>query len=465
MPGLEQPRSSFPDVALDKTGKINLDPSLMFRANVPETPLGYYWRIDVQNAFDGTTWRTFSSPLKSDGAATQKETPYTLEFVREWRDYRLPSIKGTRQIRDLSEDESSSIKFYSDSLGLWRRWGWKRGEPLMGYQFSLEDGSNEGSQSINDFIANFGELFSSIVKTNHIKNVPDEVFKPRHIWPNKRREPEAWGQLSKLAYEIVGDASSNREKADRVSNYLKTHYHYSLERPPREGNIVEDFLFRQQFGHCEVFSTTMAVLMAILDVPVHNVTGFVSSEFRDGYNYVRSAHAHSWVEVYVDGHWEIYDPTPSGAQQVEVGWLLRIDDWFASYQPQNLYRWITAHLTMFGLGAAMLLLLCLLSMFSIKWLRRRMLPTQEVWRQSWQELLQAEPESPLGQLISSHSLEDWWKKDCQESPQLQAFARNYIKNLYVNRDVPPLHGFAAFMENCRIRKDAGRLLRITKKRS
>ena len=59
VPGVEQPRGAFPDVALDKTGTIELDPSLLFRANVPENSEEYYWRIDVQNIFDGTRWRTY----------------------------------------------------------------------------------------------------------------------------------------------------------------------------------------------------------------------------------------------------------------------------------------------------------------------------------------------------------------------------------------------------------------------
>ena len=460
VPGLEQPRGSFPDVALDKTGKINLDTSLMFRANVPIHPEGYYWRIDVQDAFDGTNWRSLSATVRHAGdISMSSELPYTLEFVREWRDYRIPSIEGTIRISKLPDAQDSEVRFYEDSLGLWRRWGWKRGEPLMGYQFYLDDAKKEGTRRQHYLLSHFGELFAFIGGRDLFKQVPDMASQPRMIWPSKRREPLSWLRLAKMAQDIVGDASNNREKADRIRDYLKTHYQYSLERPPREGSIVEDFLFRQKFGHCEVFSTTMAVLLAILNVPVHNVTGFVSSEFRDGYNHVRSAHAHSWVEVYTDNHWEIYDPTPSGAQQVQVNWLIRIDDWFASYQPRDLYLWVKSHIALFGSGLAILVLLCILAMRLMKWFRRRMMPTHDVWRLAWHELQNANPNSNLGKLISSRSLEDWWHKDCPENPELQAFARNYIQNLYREVQGGSLHRFAAFKENCRIWRNAGRLLR------
>ncbi len=460
VPGLEQPRGGFPDVALDKTGKINLDASLMFRANVPSRPGGYYWRIDIQNTFDGTSWRSLSSTVRYVEDLSQAgELPYTLEFVREWRDYRIPSIEGTSRISKLPDAQIEDIRFYEDSLGLWRRWGWKRGEPLMGYQFNFDDAQDGRVLRQQYLLSRFGDLYALMGGTDLLKQASEMAFQPRMIWPSKRRNPLSWLRLAKMAQDIVGDASTNREKADRIRDYLKTHYQYSLERPPRDDSIVEDFLFRQKFGHCEVFSTTMAVLLAILNVPVHNVTGFVSSEFRDGYNHVRSAHAHSWVEVYTDNHWEIYDPTPSGAQQIDVNWLVRINDWFASYQPRALYLWVKTHIVLFLSGFILLVLISIWGVCIMKWFRRRILPTHSVWHLAWQELQNAEKGSTLSKLMASRSLDDWWHSDCPEAPELQAFAREYIRNLYAKGAQDNLSGFSAFKENCRIWRIAGRLLR------
>ena len=459
VPGLEQPKGGFPDVALDRTGKINLDPSLMFRVDLPEIPEGYYWRVDIQNAFDGTSWRSMGSPIQNtEHSELTSRPPYTLEFVREWRDFRIPTIVGTTAIVQREEEADAEIRFYQDTLGLWHRWGWKRGVPLMGFYFYTEYVQDEGNRQFERLKARFGIMFERIGAMNYLQDAAVSANNPHMIWPSKRRDPIAWMRLRTFALEIVKDATTNREKADRVRNYLQSHYQYSLERPPRQGAIVDDFLFRQQFGHCEVFSTTMAVLMAILDVPVHNVTGFVSTEFRDGYHNVRSAHAHSWVEVYIDGRWVIYDPTPTGAQHVEVDWLLRIDDWFSSYQPQKLYTWIYKNLLLFLAALAIISLAIALSWIVIRWTKKRLLPTQEVWHMAWHDLQKADSKKDPQNQVLSRPLEDWWSQDDPDHKELQSFIRDYIKNLYTAEKAAKSAGFAAFRENCSILQRLKRLL-------
>ncbi len=95
----------------------------------------------------------------------------------------------------------------------------------------------------------------------------------------------------------------------------------------------------------------------------------------------------------------------------------------------------------------------------MKWFRRRILPTHSVWHLAWQELQNAEKGSALSKLMASRSLDDWWHSDCPEAPELQAFARDYIRNLYAKEAQDNLSGFSAFRENCRIWRIAGRLLR------
>jgi hypothetical protein len=78
-------------------------------------------------------------------------------------------------------------------------------------------------------------------------------------------------------------------------------------------NPLDHFLFESKGGHCEFYSTGMAVLLRTLGVPTRNVTGFIGGTFnRFGRYYaVRQGDAHSWVEVYLDGRgWTRFDPTP-----------------------------------------------------------------------------------------------------------------------------------------------------------
>src|SRR5690606_23943302 len=88
-----------------------------------------------------------------------------------------------------------------------------------------------------------------------------------------------------------------------------------LESPSgAASNPLEHFLFESRRGHCEFYSTGMAVMLRTLGVPSRNVTGFIGGTWnRFGRFYaVRQGDAHSWVEVFLpDVGWTRFDPTPA----------------------------------------------------------------------------------------------------------------------------------------------------------
>ena len=78
---------------------------------------------------------------------------------------------------------------------------------------------------------------------------------------------------------------------------------------------LDDFLFETKRGHCEFYSTAMAILLRTVGVPSRNVMGFIGGTYnRFGRFYtVRQGDAHSWVEAYIDdAGWITFDPTPPG---------------------------------------------------------------------------------------------------------------------------------------------------------
>jgi hypothetical protein len=86
-------------------------------------------------------------------------------------------------------------------------------------------------------------------------------------------------------------------------------------------------LFVSKRGHCEFYSTAMAVMLRTLGVPTRNVTGFIGGSYnRFARSYaVRQGDAHSWVEVYLDdAGWTRFDPTPpaNAAPQSDITGLL-----------------------------------------------------------------------------------------------------------------------------------------------
>jgi hypothetical protein len=113
-----------------------------------------------------------------------------------------------------------------------------------------------------------------------------------------------------------------------LEHHLQTEYRYDLESPSGAAqNPLDHFLFESKSGHCEFYSTALAVLLRTLGVPTRNVTGFIGgsyNRFGDFYA-VRQGDAHSWVEAYIEGRgWLSFDPTPpsSATPQAEVTGLL-----------------------------------------------------------------------------------------------------------------------------------------------
>lgn len=121
-------------------------------------------------------------------------------------------------------------------------------------------------------------------------------------------------RLAELARSWVGDATDPREQARLIQDRLRKDYQYDLESPSGAAeNPLDHFLFESRRGHCEFYSTAMAVLLRTLGVPTRNVTGFIGGTYnRFGHYYaVRQGDAHSWVEVYLDRRgWTRFDPTP-----------------------------------------------------------------------------------------------------------------------------------------------------------
>ncbi|HEX7604666.1 MAG TPA: DUF3488 and transglutaminase-like domain-containing protein, partial [Polyangiaceae bacterium] len=129
-------------------------------------------------------------------------------------------------------------------------------------------------------------------------------------------------RLADLAHLWTDDQETPLAKAKAIEDHLRHDYRYDLASPsggtPRP---LDHFLFESKRGHCEFFSTAMAMLLREVGIPSRNVTGFVGGTYnRFGHYYaVREGDAHSWIEAYIDDPakpgWMTFDPTPpSGAQ-------------------------------------------------------------------------------------------------------------------------------------------------------
>jgi protein-glutamine gamma-glutamyltransferase len=131
-------------------------------------------------------------------------------------------------------------------------------------------------------------------------------------------------RIAGLAHEWADAQPTPYLKAKALEEHLKHDFKYDTGSPSGgKPQPVDHFLFESKRGHCEFFSTAMALMLRELGIPSRNVTGFVGGTYnRFGRYYaVREGDAHSWVEAYFDDPirgWVTFDPTPtSGAQPLQ----------------------------------------------------------------------------------------------------------------------------------------------------
>lgn len=126
------------------------------------------------------------------------------------------------------------------------------------------------------------------------------------------------GRLRQLGRALVRDKNDPEAAANEVHRYLNGRKGYTLSPPvlaDEELDAVDHWLFEsEEGGHCEYFSTAMAVLLRAGGVPCRVITGFAPGTFNltKGAWVIRGKDAHAWVEVFLPDHgWVPYDPTPS----------------------------------------------------------------------------------------------------------------------------------------------------------
>lgn len=131
--------------------------------------------------------------------------------------------------------------------------------------------------------------------------------------------PHVSARIHALADSLVAPATTRYDSVMAVQQWLRT-FNYTLDLPAsaREATL-DHFLFRRRAGHCEYFSTAMAVLLRSAGIPARNVNGFLGGTWNEfgGFLTVSQNEAHSWVEVWFPLYgWVPFDATPAATTDV-----------------------------------------------------------------------------------------------------------------------------------------------------
>lgn len=139
-------------------------------------------------------------------------------------------------------------------------------------------------------------------------DVPTAIAKPYLQLPD-----DLSPRIRELAKGVTADAATPHDKVLAVMRWLRSNTRYSLVGGHDPSDPLSDFLFRRKEGHCEYYSTAMAVLLRAAGVAARPANGFFGGAYNPYGQYyaIRQADAHSWVEVwYPEFGWLTYDPTP-----------------------------------------------------------------------------------------------------------------------------------------------------------
>jgi transglutaminase-like putative cysteine protease len=120
-------------------------------------------------------------------------------------------------------------------------------------------------------------------------------------------------RVATLAQQL-GGGKDPLDAAVAIEAYLSTRLAYTRELAGEVKDPIATFLFERKQGHCELFSSSMVLMLRTLGIPARNVTGYYGGKLTSaGYYAVRAGDAHSWVEVYFPGAGFVqFDPTPAG---------------------------------------------------------------------------------------------------------------------------------------------------------
>jgi transglutaminase-like putative cysteine protease len=277
--------------------RITPNPEVVLRVEFPDgapaNPRSLYWRGRSYDYFDGVAW------------ARSAQMPRTLAttgfYSARWPGDRItqrifatpldvPVIFGLHPV--LFVHPHSRMRPMSDNTGdLWYYGG---GAP------SYTVSSAEQQPTPAELRAAYGE---------HVRG---ESF--------YTQLPPLAPRVRALADSLTSTAATRYDSVQAVQQWLRTQFSYTLELPAsaREATL-ENFLFRRRAGHCEYFSTALAVLLRSVGIPSRNVNGFMGGTWNEFGQFltVSQNEAHSWVEVWFPRYgWVTFDATPAASTDV-----------------------------------------------------------------------------------------------------------------------------------------------------
>lgn len=303
-------------VDLGGVGRLRTDPTIAMRVDVPNPPPGNPQRLSLYlrgTAFDHYDGKAWSRTESGRSPARQFGGKYRISPRKDWGGTHLFTI-------ELEPINPPVIFLPSNATGMKLL---SKGEPLFGRGPAIWAGpEGEFKYTTADDRGLRYEVYARGVSNHTVARLSGDE-RARYL----QLPPGLPDRIRDLARTWAEGQSSPSALAHTFEKQLRDGYTYDLNSPSGSAdNPLDHFLFESRSGHCEYYSTAMAVMLRALGVPTRNVTGFIGGTYNRFANFyaVRQGDAHSWVEVYTGNGWTRFDPTPpaSAAPRAETAGLM-----------------------------------------------------------------------------------------------------------------------------------------------
>ncbi len=114
---------------------------------------------------------------------------------------------------------------------------------------------------------------------------------------------------------VTGEFTSVEKRAylEILLEYFSEGFTYSLstDAPVSVQNPIEHFLFESKKGFCIYYASSFVLLAREAGIPARLVEGFRVQLDETGKGRITGSSAHAWSEIWIDGQWRIFEPTPA----------------------------------------------------------------------------------------------------------------------------------------------------------
>ncbi len=264
------------------------DPTPLFRVAVEDTtgqsiPGPFHFRGVVLDHFDGRRWTATAAAGDPPPSVSQADAPVRQRY--RFEPTAPPILVGVPRLEAISV-RAEDLELAANGTLMHRG-----GPQLHGYQaWSQPDPWKPFADAVVDTEPPSDPVYLEL---------PDDLH------------PEILALAERSTRALEGD----EERTAALLGTLLDDYRYQRVPPaPLPDRPLEAFLLDHHTGHCELFATSLALLLRTQGIPSRVVNGFFGGEWNPVGRYwlVRHSDAHAWVEAWLPGQgWTSLDPTPA----------------------------------------------------------------------------------------------------------------------------------------------------------